>query len=61
MVLRRIKFENRQGSLEGIEVVEDEFDHRLEQHPAVVIRPDRYVFGAFDGDWSLDRLLQELG
>ena len=26
----------------------------------VIVRPDRYVFGAVDERWSLDRLIQEL-
>ncbi len=58
-ILRRIG--GRTVSLEGVEVVEGEFDHLLDRHPALVIRPDRYVFGVVDGDWSLDRLLRELG
>ncbi len=48
-------------SLEGVEVVEGEFDQLLDRYPALVIRPDRYVFGVVDEDWALDRLLRELG
>ena len=33
----------------------------LDAHPAVVLRPDRYVFGVVDEEWDLDRLLAELG
>jgi 3-(3-hydroxy-phenyl)propionate hydroxylase len=48
-------------SLESLEVVEGEMDHLLDAHPAVVLRPDRYVFGVVDAQWDLDRLLVELG
>ncbi len=47
-------------SLEGIEVVESELDRLFESHPAAVVRPDRYVFGVVDADWSLDRLVASL-
>jgi len=46
--------------LEGVEVVEGGLDRLFDAHPAVVLRPDRYVFGVVDEDWSLDRLLAEL-
>ncbi len=48
-------------SLEGLEVVEGALDALFQAHPAVVLRPDRYVFGVVDEQWDLDRLLAELG
>jgi 3-(3-hydroxy-phenyl)propionate hydroxylase len=36
------------------------FDWLLDEHPAVIVRPDRYVFGVVDETWSLDRLIHEL-
>ena len=48
-------------SLEGLEVVEGEMDRVFDSHSAVVLRPDRYVFGVVDDNWDLDRLLAELG
>ncbi len=51
----------RAVSLEGLELVEGELDRVLAVYPAVVIRPDRIVFGVVDDDWSLDALLLELG
>ena len=51
----------RAVSLEGLEVIEGESDRVLDQYPAVILRPDRYVFGVVDGEWTLDALLLELG
>jgi 3-(3-hydroxy-phenyl)propionate hydroxylase len=51
----------RAVSLEGLEVTQGEADRLFEDHAAAVLRPDRYVFGVVDEDWSLDRLLVELG
>ena len=51
----------RMVALEGLEVVEGEWDWAHEQHPAVVLRPDRHIFGVVDDEWSLDALLIELG
>lgn len=48
-------------SLGGLEIVEGELDRVLETHAAVVLRPDRYIFGVVDDEWSLDALLLELG
>jgi 3-(3-hydroxy-phenyl)propionate hydroxylase len=48
-------------SLEGLDVVEGEMDRVFESHAAVVVRPDRYVFGVVNDEWDLDRLLVELG
>jgi 3-(3-hydroxy-phenyl)propionate hydroxylase len=50
----------RSVALEGLEVARGELDGLFERHPAALVRPDRYVFGAVDADWPLDRLLQEL-
>jgi 3-(3-hydroxy-phenyl)propionate hydroxylase len=47
-------------SIEGLEAARGGFDRTFEAHPAVVVRPDRYVFGCVDSDWNLDRLLAEL-
>ena len=51
----------RTASLEGLDVVEGERDQVFDDHPAVVLRPDRYVFGVVDDDWDLDRLIALLG
>ncbi len=48
-------------ALEDLEVTEGELDQGFDPHPAVVLRPDRYVFGVVDDDWDLDRLVGELG
>ena len=48
-------------SLEGLEVVEGAMDKVFDSHPAVVLRPDRYVFGVVDDNWTLEDLLGELG
>ena len=36
-------------------------DRVFDSHSALVLRPDRYVFGVVDDNWDLDRLLAELG
>jgi len=58
-VLRRLG--GRVVALDELEVVEGAMDRIFESHPAAVLRPDRYVFGVVDDDWSLDDLLVELG
>ena len=55
------RLDARAVSLEGLEVVQGEWDRCFDEHPAAVLRPDRYLFGVVDGDWDLDRLLVELG
>jgi 3-(3-hydroxy-phenyl)propionate hydroxylase len=50
----------RSVCLEGLELERGRFDDLFDAHPAVVLRPDRYVFGVVDGDRDLDRLLDEL-
>jgi 3-(3-hydroxy-phenyl)propionate hydroxylase len=47
-------------SLEGLEVTAGASDEVFDAHPAVIVRPDRYIFGVVDDEWSLDRLLAEL-
>jgi len=51
----------RTVSIEGLEMVEGDLDHVLDAYPAVVVRPDRIIFGVVDDDWSLDALMLELG
>jgi hypothetical protein len=51
----------RTVSLEGLGVVEGAMDNVFEVHSALVLRPDRYIFGVVDEDWDLDSLLGELG
>jgi len=46
--------------LEDFETIEGEHDSLFAEHPALIVRPDRYVFGLVDADWSLDQLLTEL-
>jgi 3-(3-hydroxy-phenyl)propionate hydroxylase len=48
------------ATLDQFEVVEGEFDPLFATHPAVVVRPDRLIFGVVDSDYDLDRLLGEL-
>jgi 3-(3-hydroxy-phenyl)propionate hydroxylase len=47
-------------ALDQLEVVYGEVDPLLETHPAVVVRPDRLIFGVVDSSYDLDRLLGEL-
>ena len=47
-------------ALDQLEVVDGEVDPLLETHPAVVVRPDRLIFGVVDSSYDLDRLLGEL-
>ena len=51
----------RRVCLEGLEVCEGVQDQLFDRHSAVVLRPDRYVFGVVDDDWDLDQLVLELG
>jgi 3-(3-hydroxy-phenyl)propionate hydroxylase len=57
-LLRRL--DGRTVSLEGLEVTRGAMDRLFDDHPAAVVRPDRYVFGVVDDAWDLDRLLAEL-
>lgn len=47
-------------ALDELEVVEGQLDPLFESHPAVVVRPDRLIFGVVDADHDLDQLLAEL-
>ncbi len=47
--------------LEDIALVEGKLDAALDKHAAVVVRPDRHVFGVVDADWNLDRVIAEFG
>ena len=58
-ILQRL--EARSTNLEGLEVTRGELDHLFDAHAAVVLRPDRYIFGVVDEEWDLDRLVVELG
>jgi len=51
----------RKIALEDFQVVTGELDSVFDAHAVVVLRPDRYIFGAVDEDWNLDRLVIELG
>jgi len=51
----------RAVDLDGLERVEGGADTVFEAHPAVVVRPDRYLFGVVDEAWPLDRLMRRLG
>ena len=55
------RLDARRVSLEGLETVAVELDHLFDTHPALILRPDRYVFGVVDDRWDLDALLRELG
>jgi 3-(3-hydroxy-phenyl)propionate hydroxylase len=57
-ILEKLDF--RLLGLEGLELVRGQWDSVLDEHPAVVVRPDRYVFGFVDSRWNLDALLLEL-
>ncbi len=48
-------------SLEGLTEVRGYFDRGFEQYPAMIVRPDRYVFGVCDANHSLDDLISTLG
>ncbi|MEM7411307.1 MAG: bifunctional 3-(3-hydroxy-phenyl)propionate/3-hydroxycinnamic acid hydroxylase [Myxococcota bacterium] len=44
-------------ALEDFELTEGEWDYALDQHPALLVRPDRFLFGGVDADTSLDDLV----
>jgi hypothetical protein len=50
----------RAVSLEGLEAAEGRIDPCFEDHPAAVVRPDRYVFGVVDAERDLEHLLRDL-
>ena len=51
----------RRVVLEDLQVVSGDLDAAFDAHAAVVLRPDRYIFGVVDENWNLDRLMIELG
>jgi 3-(3-hydroxy-phenyl)propionate hydroxylase len=46
--------------LEDVDLFEDEVDHVFRRSPAVVLRPDRIVFGVVDESTNLDALMNAL-
>ena len=50
----------RTVALDSLDVVAGELDPLFETHPAVVVRPDRLIFGVVDAEHDLERLLGEL-
>ncbi len=57
-ILKRLH--GRTQSLTGIEVVGGRLDPLFDAHPAVVLRPDRYIYGVVDEQRDLDGLLVQL-
>ena len=51
----------RTFALEGLSVTTGQMDRLFDAHAAVIVRPDRYIFGVIDDAWSLDRLVASLG
>jgi 3-(3-hydroxy-phenyl)propionate hydroxylase len=47
-------------ALDSFDILEDEVDRVFESRPAVLIRPDRFVFGVVDETTSLDDLIETL-
>ena len=47
-------------TLAGLEAVRGHFDRAFESTDAVMVRPDRYVFGYTDDEHSLDDLISKL-
>ena len=47
-------------TLAGLEAVRGHFDRAFEFTDAVIVRPDRYVFGHTDAEHSLDDLITSL-
>ena len=48
----------RHLALEGLEVVDGSFDQVFEKRAAVLVRPDRYVFGVTDDETSASELVR---
>jgi 3-(3-hydroxy-phenyl)propionate hydroxylase len=48
-------------SLEGLSEVRGHIDRGFGDSPALIVRPDRYVFGCVDDDHDLDALIHTLG
>ncbi len=47
-------------ALEGLAVTEGELDHVFDKTPAVLVRPDRNIFGVVEGDTSIDDVVLAL-
>ncbi len=45
---------------DGLEIRAGQMDRLFDDHPAVLVRPDRHIFGVADENWPLDRLVMEL-
>jgi flavoprotein hydroxylase len=59
----RVAFERLSGrtvSLDTCKILDDKVDRLFEEHPAVLLRPDRQVFGVVDAEHSLDDLVLSL-
>jgi hypothetical protein len=57
-VLKRLKA--KKIALEELEVVEGLLDPLFEDCAAVIVRPDRLIFGVVDADHDLDQLVSKL-
>ncbi|MCP4908265.1 MAG: hypothetical protein GY910_25105 [bacterium] len=47
-------------AIEDARVVEGKLDRIFQKTPALLVRPDRYVYGVVDTEISIDDLFQEL-
>ena len=47
-------------SLDGLQIVQGQFDTLFNEHEADIVRPDRIVFGHTDDNLSLDDLVDDL-
>ena len=47
-------------AIDELELVEGDFDSLFEDHPVVLLRPDRIIFGVVEGEHDLDALVSEL-
>jgi hypothetical protein len=47
--------------VDSFEIEQGRLDPLFENHPAVVVRPDRLIFGVVDSEHDLDTLILELG
>ena len=55
------RLRGRAIALEDVDVLEEELDRAFDSSPAVVLRPDRIVFGVVEEGTSLDHLISTLG
>ena len=47
-------------SIEHLEISRGHFDRGFEQADVIIVRPDRYIFGHADGQYTLDQLIDNL-